>query len=86
MPLLNESHDGLYSVDVKEYAPSIASESVRAHPSRLSCEEKARPLLTETELPVIDGGKNAWLFLTASAVLEALVWGKNHLRGQLYHI
>lgn len=48
----------------------------RAHSSRLSWEEKGtRPLLTEIEPPRVDGGKNAWLFLTASAVLEALVWG-----------
>lgn len=77
MHLRNESHNGLYSVNVKQYAPSIASDSVRAHSSRLSWEEKGtRPLLAEIEPPTIDGGKHAWLFLTASAVLEALVWGK----------
>ncbi|KAJ4293448.1 hypothetical protein N0V90_008731 [Kalmusia sp. IMI 367209] len=27
------------------------------------------------ELPPVDGGKDAWLFLTASFVVEALVWG-----------
>lgn len=26
-------------------------------------------------LPPVDGGKDAWLFLTASFVLECLVWG-----------
>ena len=28
------------------------------------------------QLPPVDGGKDAWLFLAASFVVEALVWGK----------
>lgn len=28
-----------------------------------------------TQLPPIDGGMNAWLFLAACFVMEALVWG-----------
>ena len=28
------------------------------------------------QLPPVDGGKDAWLFLAASFVIEALVWGK----------
>ena len=28
------------------------------------------------QLPPVDGGKDAWLFLTASFVVEALVWGE----------
>jgi hypothetical protein len=27
-------------------------------------------------LPPADGGKDAWLFLASSFVIEALVWGK----------
>jgi hypothetical protein len=27
-------------------------------------------------LPPVDGGRHAWLFLLASAMLEALVWGR----------
>lgn len=30
----------------------------------------------ESSLPPVDGGKDAWLFLTACFVVEALVWGK----------
>jgi hypothetical protein len=29
----------------------------------------------EFSLPPVDGGKDAWLFLAASFVIEALVWG-----------
>lgn len=29
------------------------------------------------QLPPVDGGKDAWLFLAASFVVEALVWGKS---------
>lgn len=28
------------------------------------------------ELPPVDGGKDAWLFLAAAFVVEALVWGE----------
>lgn len=28
------------------------------------------------QLPPVDGGKDAWLFLAASFVIEALVWGE----------
>lgn len=30
-------------------------------------------------LPPVDRGKHAWLFLLASAMLEALVWGRYKL-------
>lgn len=30
----------------------------------------------EFSLPQADGGKDAWLFLTACFIVEALVWGK----------
>jgi len=29
------------------------------------------------DLPPVDGGKDAWLFLTACFAVEALVWGKS---------
>jgi hypothetical protein len=31
---------------------------------------------TPQQLPPVDGGKDAWLFLAASFVIEALVWGE----------
>jgi hypothetical protein len=33
----------------------------------------------EFSLPPADGGKDAWLFLAAAFVVEALVWGKSRL-------
>lgn len=32
----------------------------------------------ETLLPPTDGGKDAWLFLTAAFVIEMMVWGKHY--------
>jgi hypothetical protein len=29
------------------------------------------------QLPPVDGGKDAWLFLAACFIIEALVWGKS---------
>jgi hypothetical protein len=31
----------------------------------------------EFSLPPADGGKDAWLFLAACFIVEALVWGKH---------
>lgn len=33
--------------------------------------------LQEFSLPQADGGRDAWLFLAASFMIEALVWGEN---------
>lgn len=72
--------DGVCLIDVKDYAPSTRSDSLAAHPSRLSYEEKgAQASHYEHNLPAVDGGMQGWLFLTASTVLEALVWGKYSL-------
>jgi hypothetical protein len=32
-----------------------------------------------SSLPPVDGGKDAWLFLAASFMVEALTWGESHL-------
>jgi len=46
--------------------------------SRPSLEQRPEPPapLQEFSLPPADGGIDAWLFLAASFVVEALVWGK----------
>ncbi|KAJ5369207.1 uncharacterized protein N7496_008967 [Penicillium cataractarum] len=76
MPSTDKYDDVVGLVDVKDYAPSTRSDSLAAHPSRLSYEEKgAQVSHYEHNLPAVDGGMQAWLFLTASTVLEALVWG-----------
>ncbi|KAJ5497642.1 Major facilitator superfamily domain general substrate transporter [Penicillium expansum] len=47
-----------------------------AHPSYLSDQQSdSRIILDDEKLPPVDGGVQAWLFLMASAMLEALVWG-----------
>jgi hypothetical protein len=34
------------------------------------------------QLPPVDGGKDAWLFLAAGFIIEGLTWGE-HLVGEL---
>lgn len=36
------------------------------------------PALHEFSLPPVDRGKDAWLFLAACFVIEALVWGMSY--------
>ena len=37
---------------------------------------ETRPLAGSFSLPRVDGGKDAWFFLAAAFMSEALVWGK----------
>jgi hypothetical protein len=40
------------------------------------CPEKFDDISTEEErLPPVDGGIQAWMFLAACVMLEALIWG-----------
>lgn len=57
---------------------STTNSSISKSPSpRASCDEKGVKNYIEDEtLPPMDGGVDAWLFLLASSMLEALVWGK----------
>lgn len=41
--------------------------------------------LDESTLPPVDGGKDAWLFLAACFVVEALVWGTSLATLPGYH-
>lgn len=85
MSFRDDYHDETYLIEAKDYAPSTASDSLEPHFSRPSCEEKGtQPSSCEDGLPPVDGGIQAWLFLTASTVLEALVWGEHFRRGHLY--
>ncbi|KAJ5895000.1 hypothetical protein N7495_006691 [Penicillium taxi] len=62
----NDSRE--YLDEFKEYSSSCTTAS--------SCEEgNIKTLADDHKLPRIDGGLQAWLFLIASAMLEALVWG-----------
>ena len=37
----------------------------------------------EVQLPPVDGGLNAWMFLAASFVIEGLVWGMLRVSDQI---
>lgn len=44
------------------------------------CEEKLKSdPYADKQLPPVDGGIHAWLFLAACAMIEALVWGSSPL-------
>jgi len=63
--------------DFKEYSPSIATNSIDTGLSVSSNKERDIEFAhSEDGLPPVDGGTQAWLFLLASAMLEALVWGE----------
>ena len=50
-------------------------------------EQRAWTEETEHEfqsLPRVDGGKEAWLFLTGCFLLEALVWGQSSTAAAVY--
>jgi hypothetical protein len=61
------------TMDSKEYPSSLTSRSTSFVPSDEHSD--SRIILNEKDLPPVDGGPQAWLFLIASAMLEALVWG-----------
>lgn len=60
-------------MESKEYLPSFNSRSTSFIPS--DQQSDTRIILDDEKLPPVDGGVQAWLFLMASAMLEALVWG-----------
>ncbi|KAJ5040204.1 hypothetical protein NUH16_010006 [Penicillium rubens] len=60
-------------MEPKEYPPSFTSRSTSFIP--FDQESDSRIILDDEKLPPVDGGVQAWLFLMASAMLEALVWG-----------
>ncbi|KAJ6104793.1 hypothetical protein N7523_011113 [Penicillium sp. IBT 18751x] len=69
-------HPASWQSKFKKYPPSIATSSIDTGSSSPSYKEGDIEYVgREDGLPPIDGGKQAWLFLIASAMLEALVWG-----------
>lgn len=62
------------TTDLKEYAPSTASYSLNERSSS-SEESQFKDVPDDDNLPPMDGGLHAWLFLLASSMLEAIVWG-----------
>lgn len=70
--------------DLKEYSPSIATNSIDTGSSVSSNKERDIEFAhREYGLAQVDGGIQAWLFLIASAMLEALVWGQLTLKLKL---
>jgi hypothetical protein len=61
-------------MEPKEYPPSFTSRSTSFIPSDQQSDSRII-LDDEKKLPPVDEGAQAWLFLMASAMLEALVWG-----------
>ena len=53
-------------------APSTEANTAGSAEDGLHENEHANP---EFSLPPVDGGRDAWLFLAASFMIEALVWG-----------
>jgi hypothetical protein len=58
---------------------SFSDDSGACEETKLSpCEDQVKSdAFKDATLPPIDGGIHAWLFLAASAMIEALVWGSS---------
>jgi hypothetical protein len=56
---------------------SSTNSSTSQNQELLPCNSKSDPEKTplENDLPPVDGGFHAWMFLAASTMIEALVWG-----------
>lgn len=61
------------TMEPNKYPPSLTSQSTSFVPS--DEQSDCRIILDDKNLPPVDGGAQAWLFLIASSMLEALVWG-----------
>lgn len=55
---------------------TFASKEELGYEPRSSEEKLTSPNANDPSLPPVDKGKDAWLFLAACFVVEALVWGK----------
>jgi hypothetical protein len=66
---------------------SFSDHSGTCEETKLSpCDDKIKPdPYKDKALPPIDGGLHAWLFLAASAMIEALVWGASLLTPYLFN-
>lgn len=64
-----ESHSDIVLHDLSNYLGTNQAEDGRLEGTH------NRPGQHEFSLPPADGGKDAWFFLAACFVVEALVWG-----------
>ena len=64
-------------VNLESHPTRTNSDSSKSSTAEKPCEETGTNVnYGEEDLPPTDGGVHAWLFLLASAMLEALVWGE----------
>jgi hypothetical protein len=61
--------------ELNHYAQQPSTPEIEPHRNESIDEANA-----SSALPPTDGGKDAWLFLFASFMLEALIWGRPTLR------
>ena len=66
-----------HSIDLDRYLSNFDSDCSRTSTKMGSCEVLEKNISSDKdEIPPMDGGFHAWMFLLASAMLEALVWGR----------
>jgi hypothetical protein len=65
------------SIELQSPSTTWDHEAGQITSSNLETEAQSPEGHTQFSLPPVDGGKDAWLFLFASFLLEALVWGKS---------
>lgn len=63
-------------VELKEYSASVSSDNTKARCSATDGKSDVEVAIVEENLPPVDGGIRAWLFVLACSMLEALVWGE----------
>jgi len=62
-------------LELTRYAQQQETPDIEPHRNESIDEPNA-----SSSLPPTDGGKDAWLFLFASFMLEALIWGRSALQ------
>jgi hypothetical protein len=61
----------------QSFGPNATESNYNSDQAIISGDDESPPAgITEFSLPPVDRGKDAWLFLAACCVLEALVWGE----------
>jgi len=75
-PSIKEGKTGFVAESKEQFVPIIPSRDEDEESSSENGDALNNPNGNpESNLPPVDGGKEAWLFLAASFVVEALVWG-----------
>lgn len=72
----NTQDVGLGLEELKRYSASVASDSLKTRSSTRDGKSDVDINFVEDNLPPVDGGLRAWLFVLACSMMEALVWGE----------